>query len=66
MVMPVSWSCDLYHLHKLSFPLPKEDSHKLALIGQLVSEKKMFENNGYTHVYNPRTGADNPLRSMFS
>ena len=60
-----SWSCDLYDLHKLSFPLPKEDSHQnLALIGQVVSEK-MFENNGYIHVYSPRTGADNPLRFFF-
>ena len=24
-----SWSCDLYNLHKLSFPLPKEDSHEI-------------------------------------
>ena len=24
-----SWSCDLYHLPKLSFPLPKEDSHEI-------------------------------------
>ena len=22
-----SWSCDLYHLYKLSFPLPKEAPH---------------------------------------
>ena len=26
-------------------------------------QKKMFENNGYIHVYSPGTGADNPLRS---
>ena len=24
-----SWSCDLYHLHKLSFKFPKEDSHEI-------------------------------------
>ena len=24
-----SWSCDLYHLYKLSFPLPKETPHKI-------------------------------------
>ena len=35
-----------------------------ALSGQLVSEKKMFENNGYIHVYSPGTGADNPLKSF--
>ena len=37
----------------------------LALIGQAVSEKKMFENNGYVYVYSPRAGAVNPLRSKF-
>ena len=26
-----SWSCDLYHLHKLSSPLPKEDSHDFGI-----------------------------------
>ena len=25
----------------------------------------MFENNCYIHVYSPRTGVDNPLRSIF-
>ena len=33
----------------------------LALIGQAVSQEKMFENNGHIHVYSPRAGADNPL-----
>ena len=23
------WSCDLYHLYKLSFPLPRETPHKI-------------------------------------
>ena len=33
-----SWSCDLDHLYKLSFPLPKEAPHKIwLLIGQEVS-----------------------------
>ena len=36
-----------------------------ALIDQLVSEK-MFENNGYIHVYSPVTWADNPLRVFVS
>ena len=36
---------------------------KLALIGQVVSEKKMFENNGPIHVYSPRARADNPWGS---
>ena len=31
---------------------------------QAVSEKKMFENNGYIHVYSPGTGVDNPLGSI--
>ena len=26
-----SWSCDLYHLYKLSFPLPKEAPHEIWL-----------------------------------
>ena len=26
-----SWSCDLDHLHKLSFPLPKDAPHKIWL-----------------------------------
>ena len=39
-----SWSCDLDHLYKLSFPLPKDAPQKnLALIGQAVSEEKTFE-----------------------
>ena len=38
-----SWSCDLDHLYKLWFPLPKEAPHKIfALIGQAVSEEKIF------------------------
>ena len=24
-----SWSCDLYHLYKISFPLPRETPHKI-------------------------------------
>ena len=36
-----SWSCDLDHLYKLSFPLPKEAPHKIWLmIGQEVSEER--------------------------
>ena len=37
----------------------------LGLIGQVVSEK-MFENNGYVHVYSPGAGADNPPGVNFS
>ena len=34
----------------------------MALTGQAVSEK-MFDNNGYIHVYSPGAGTDNPLGS---
>ena len=36
----------------------------LGHLGQVLV-KKMFENNGHIHVYSPKTGADNPLGSMF-
>ena len=26
---PPSWSCDLYHFYKLSFPLPKKAQHEI-------------------------------------
>ena len=43
-----SWSCDvmhdLDHLYKLSFPSKEGSTLNLALIGQAVSEEKMFEN----------------------
>ena len=39
-----SWSCDPDAVNKLLFPLPNEAPHKnSALIGQAVSEEKMFE-----------------------
>ena len=42
-------------------PFPKKTPHQIfALIGQAVSEKKMFENNGYVHVYSPGAGEDSP------
>ena len=37
----------------------------LALIGQGVLEKKIFENGGHIHVYSSGAGADNPLGSNF-
>ena len=37
----------------------------LGLIGQSVLEEKMFENNGYVHVFSPGAGADNPMGSFF-
>ena len=38
-----SWSCDPDAANKLSFPLPKGVHIKFGLIGQAVSEEKMFE-----------------------
>ena len=38
---------------------------KLALIGQAVSEEKMFGNNGYVHVYSPGVRVVNPWGQMF-
>ena len=49
-----SWSCDLDHLYKHSFPIPKE----------AISEK-MFENNGHIQVYSPGAEAENPLGYFF-
>ena len=34
-------------------------------VGQVVSEKKIFEYYGRIHVYSPGAGADNPLRTFF-
>ena len=36
------------------------------MIGLAVLEKKMFENNGHIHVYNPGAGTDNPIGSICS
>ena len=33
----------------------------LAVICQVVSEKKMFEYHGHIHVHSPKAGADKPL-----
>ena len=38
---------------------------KFGLIGQAVSEEKMFENNGHMHVLSPGAGADNSLGYFF-
>ena len=59
-----SWSCDLEHFHKLSFPLPKEAPYK-ALIGRAVLE--MFENCGNIHVNSPGgRGRQSPAVIFFS
>ena len=59
-----SWSCDLGHLFKLLLPFPKEAPYTImAMIGQVVLDKKMFENNVQKHIYNPAAGANNILWS---
>ena len=47
------------------FSLPKKLNKKLALIGQVAQEKKMFENNGHIHVFCPVAGVDMPPGSFF-
>ena len=37
-----SWSCDLDHLYKLSFPLPKDAPHEVWL-SLAVSEEMIFK-----------------------
>ena len=37
----------------------------LALIGHIVSEKKLFEYYGHIHVYSPREGTDKPLGAKY-
>ena len=49
--------CDLDHLTKLYFPLPRN----LVLICHAALEKTKFENNVHIHVYSPGAGADTPL-----
>ena len=56
-------TCTIY---KTFFPTSQGGStQNLALIGQAVSEKKMFDCNDYIRVYSPGTGADNPLGSNY-
>ena len=65
MGMWPSCSCDLT---KTIFTnsCSEEAPHEIwFLIGQNVSEKKMFKNNGHIHVHSPWTGADNPLWSFY-
>ena len=58
-------SCDLDHLYKLLFDfLMEAPDFELLMICREVSEKKMFENNVYIHVHDPRAGADSPLGSI--
>ena len=54
-------TCTIY-ISFLSF-FPRRPHIKFGVIGQAISEKKMFDNNGYIHVYSPGIGADNPLGS---
>ena len=60
------WSYD-HGFYTIYVPTSHEGpALNLALIGQVVNEKKMFENNGHIHVYSPGAGANNPLASFFS
>ena len=54
-------SCTIY-INFLSHS-PRRLRTKFGIDWPSVSEKKMFDNNGYIHVYIPGTGADNPLGS---
>ena len=38
----LTWSCDLNHLNKLSFPHPKETPQKMASISRVLIEDKSF------------------------
>ena len=42
------------------FPIPK-DTQNLVLVCEAVSEDRIFEKNGYVHVYSLGAGAVNPL-----
>ena len=51
-------------LYKLSFSLSQNAPHDI-LVGQTVSEKKIFENYGNIHVYCSQVGADLSMGSIF-
>ena len=53
----------IFYIHTHTwFNLPIDASYKiLALIDHVVSEEKMFECDGNTHVYCNRLGADERL-----
>ena len=51
--------------HVLS-PFSPEGSTKMALIGQVVSENKLFDNNGNIHVCSPGERPDNSRGHIFS
>ena len=56
-------TCTIY-ISFLSY-FPRRLHINLALIGQAVSEK-MFDDNGYIHVYSPGTGRQTPgCQSLF-
>ena len=39
-------------------PFPRRLHINLALIGQAVLQKKIFENGGHIHVYSPKAGGE--------
>ena len=54
-------------MYTLVSPSQIRFTSNLALIGQLVSEKKIFEYYGNIHEYIlPKVGEDQPLGSIFS
>ena len=53
-------------MHTLAPPCYRCFISNLALIGQAVSEKKIFEYYGDLHVYRHGVGSDKPLGSNFS
>ena len=60
------WSCDQDHLYKLSFTFPMETQNILDLIGQELSERKMFENYVYIHVPKGRCGKPHGVKKFFN
>ena len=58
-----SWSCDHDYFYEIYVPSSHGSFNNLALIDQVVSKTKMFENNSHIHVYSPGAGADNPWGS---
>ena len=57
-------SCDQTIFIDFMLSSKEGSTSNLALIGHVVSEIKIFEYNGYVHVYSPLAGADKPLGSI--
>ena len=48
-------------MYTLVIPFYRCFTYNLALIGQVVSEQKMFDYHSNIRVYRPRVGTDEPL-----